>query len=55
MPPTSEAFSRVHIDAQLRDQGWDVLDVLLASLNAAVFPGDCGRTDSAPRQLSAWR
>ncbi|MFT4193077.1 DEAD/DEAH box helicase family protein, partial [Ottowia sp.] len=26
MPPTNEAFSRVRIDAQLRDQGWDVLD-----------------------------
>lgn len=23
---TNEAFSRVRIDAQLRDQGWDVLD-----------------------------
>ncbi len=23
---TNEAFSRVKIDAQLRDQGWDVLD-----------------------------
>ena len=26
MPPTNEAFSRVQIDAQLKDQGWDVLD-----------------------------
>ncbi|HTR01140.1 MAG TPA: DEAD/DEAH box helicase family protein [Candidatus Acidoferrum sp.] len=26
MPGTNEAFSRVKIDAQLRDQGWDVLD-----------------------------
>ncbi|MDY6948895.1 MAG: DEAD/DEAH box helicase family protein [Pseudomonadota bacterium] len=26
MPPTNEAFSRVKIDAQLRDQGWNVLD-----------------------------
>ena len=24
MPPTNEAFSRVKIDAQLRDQGWAV-------------------------------
>lgn len=24
--PTNEAFSRVKIDAQLKDQGWDVLD-----------------------------
>lgn len=24
--PTNEAFSRVRIDAQLKDQGWDVLD-----------------------------
>lgn len=24
---TNEAFSRVRIDAQLRDQGWDVLDI----------------------------
>lgn len=27
MPATNEAFSRVRIDAQLRDQGWDVLDI----------------------------
>lgn len=28
MPPgTNEAFSRVKIDAQLKDQGWDVLDI----------------------------
>lgn len=27
MPGTNEAFSRVKIDAQLRDQGWDVLDI----------------------------
>lgn len=26
MPATNEAFSRVRIDAQLKDQGWDVLD-----------------------------
>ena len=26
MPGTNEAFSRVRIDAQLRDQGWDVLN-----------------------------
>jgi len=26
MPGTNEAFSRVKIDAQLKDQGWDVLD-----------------------------
>jgi type I restriction enzyme, R subunit len=26
MPGTKEAFSRVKIDAQLKDQGWDVLD-----------------------------
>ena len=26
MLPTNEAFSRVRIDAQLKDQGWDVLD-----------------------------
>ncbi len=26
MGGTNEAFSRVKIDAQLRDQGWDVLD-----------------------------
>lgn len=26
MPGTNEAFSRVKIDAQLRDQGWDVLN-----------------------------
>jgi len=26
MPGTNEAFSRVRIDAQLKDQGWDVLD-----------------------------
>lgn len=26
MPPTNEAFSRVKIDAQLRDQGWEVLN-----------------------------
>lgn len=26
MPETNEAFSRVKIDAQLRDRGWDVLD-----------------------------
>jgi type I restriction enzyme R subunit len=26
MPSTNEAFSRVKIDAQLKDQGWDVLD-----------------------------
>ena len=25
MPGTNEAFSRVKIDAQLKDQGWDVL------------------------------
>ena len=25
-PSTNEAFSRVRIDAQLRAQGWDVLD-----------------------------
>jgi len=27
MPGTNEAFSRVKIDAQLKDQGWDVLDI----------------------------
>jgi type I restriction enzyme R subunit len=27
MAATNEAFSRVRIDAQLRDQGWDVLDI----------------------------
>lgn len=27
MPSTNEAFSRVKIDAQLKDQDWDVLDV----------------------------
>jgi type I restriction enzyme, R subunit len=27
MPGTNEAVSRVKIDAQLRDQGWDVLDI----------------------------
>ena len=26
MPGTNEAFSRVKIDAQLKDQGWDVLN-----------------------------
>lgn len=26
MPSTNEAFSRVRIDSQLRDQGWDMLD-----------------------------
>lgn len=26
MSGTNEAFSRVKIDAQLRDQGWDVLN-----------------------------
>lgn len=26
MPGTNEAFSRVNIDAQLKDQGWDVLN-----------------------------
>jgi len=26
MPSTNEAFSRVRIDTQLKDQGWDVLD-----------------------------
>src|SRR6266498_3696711 len=26
MPGTNEAFSRVKIDAQLRDQGWDVIN-----------------------------
>lgn len=24
MPPTNEAFSRVKIDAQLKDQGWEI-------------------------------
>ncbi len=32
MPGTNEAFSRVKIDAQLKDQGWDVL-----STNAVRF------------------
>lgn len=27
MPGTNEAFSRVKIDAQLKDQGWEVLDI----------------------------
>lgn len=31
MAGTNEAFSRVEIDAQLKDQGWDVLNT-----NAAV-------------------
>ena len=26
MPGTNEAFSRVKIDAQLKDQGWDVFN-----------------------------
>ena len=26
MPGTNEAFSRVKIDARLKDQGWDVLN-----------------------------
>jgi type I restriction enzyme R subunit len=26
VPGTNEAFSRVKIDAQLKDQGWDVLN-----------------------------
>ncbi|MGQ0524597.1 MAG: hypothetical protein ACT4P8_13180 [Betaproteobacteria bacterium] len=26
MPGTNEAFSRVKIDAQLRDQGWNVVN-----------------------------
>jgi len=26
MPGTNEAFSRVKIDAQIKDQGWDVLN-----------------------------
>jgi hypothetical protein len=26
MPGTNEAFSRVRIDAQLKDQGWEVLN-----------------------------
>ena len=26
MPGTNEAFSRVKIDAQLKDQGWDVVN-----------------------------
>jgi|GEM_PF-2233583 len=26
MPGTNEAFSRVKIDAQFKDQGWDVLN-----------------------------
>ena len=26
MSPTNEAFSRVLIDAQLKEQGWDITD-----------------------------
>ena len=37
MSGTNEAFSRVRIDAQLRDQGWDVLNANAVRLQRMGF------------------
>ncbi len=35
MSDTNEAFSRVKIDAQLKDQGWDILNTNTVALKNA--------------------
>jgi hypothetical protein len=43
MPQTTEAFSRVKIDAQLRDQGWDIQNP--NAVRYEVVLGDGSRAD----------
>ena len=38
MPGTSEAFSRVKVDAQLKDRGWDVLNTNAVRKRVQQFP-----------------
>ncbi len=60
MPGTNEAFSRVKIDAQLKDQGWDVLNpnavrfeyVLPDMTKAASCPGSAHPTIPTIRRCS---
>ena len=55
MSGTNEAFSRVRIDAQLEDQGWEVLDTNSVRFEYVlqITPGQI--TYSATATVAPWR
>lgn len=52
---TNEAFSRIKIDAQLRDEGWDVLDASRSACARSCLSrrASLGSIPSARRSISA--
>lgn len=59
MPGTNEAFSRVRIDAQLKEQGWDVVNTSDSSVCQAAGRKLFSRSTTGiyikpPSLLSIW-